>query len=355
MCHWTVRTSLLFLLTCTAATGADTHVDPLFASNDLLEVRISAPLTSIMRHRDSADELAGTLQYQETGSNEVVTLAVALRARGHFRRRQSICDFAPLRLNFKKSQTRGTLFDKQDKLKLVTHCKKSQIYKESLLREYLAYRVFNILTDVSLRVRLLKVDYVDTTKDNRKFVNYAFLIEDEQRFAKRIEMPAAEIRRVTVPELRPEYTNLTALFHYFLANYDFSYVNPEPDEFCCHNHILFGKEGEGYYPVPYDFDMSGFVDTPHSGPPPSLNLYHSRARRYRGWCVNNKYLNASVELFTANRDAIIQLVNADDIQRIGARKSLLRFIDEFYEYIESPDMIDTKLVRDCLPLPDREE
>ena len=56
--------------------------------------------------------------------------AVADRTRGHSRR--AICDFAPLRLEFSKEDTKGTVFDGHGGLKLGTQCNDEQIVR----REY---------------------------------------------------------------------------------------------------------------------------------------------------------------------------------------------------------------------------
>ena len=49
------------------------------------------------------------------------------------------------------------------------------------------------MTDVSYRVRLLDITYVDSDKKNRVRVNYAFFIEHADRFAKRIDTPALHV------------------------------------------------------------------------------------------------------------------------------------------------------------------
>ena len=102
------------------------------------------------------------LTYEDEESGAVV-LDVGIRARGRFRRNRDVCSFTPLRLNFKKETTRKTLFTRTDKIKLVTHCRdKSERYSQGVLREYLAYRILNTMTDKSFRVRLLQVRYVDS-------------------------------------------------------------------------------------------------------------------------------------------------------------------------------------------------
>jgi hypothetical protein len=121
---------------------------PLFADDATLEVTISAPFRTLMRERPDVEYLEGTFAY--TGSDgSTTTLELKLRTRGNYRRDEEHCDFAPIRLNFRKRQVADTLFDGQDKLKLVTHCRSSEpVYEFYLLREYFAYRFYSVLTQI---------------------------------------------------------------------------------------------------------------------------------------------------------------------------------------------------------------
>lgn len=328
--------------------GAQSGVDPLFAEDDMLQVTITAPLTTIMRERPIEEYVAGTFSYLEKDGS-AMEFEIGLRTRGRFRRRVETCDFAPLRINFRKSQTADTLFDKQDKLKLVTHCEtRSPRYQQSVISEYLAYRVFNLLTDISFHTRLLQVTYIDTDRDNRQTTSYAIFIEHQDHMARRIDTPTVTIRMITVPMLIPEYAGLTAMFQYFLGNTDFSQIATAPGEDCCHNHELFGHEGEPMYSVPYDFDMTGFVNAPHARPNSRFGLRNVRDRLYRGRCVHNAYLNDAAATFVAQREAIYDLVNSQAQLTNGTRKAQIRFIDSFFKDIEDDSEIEKNLREDCL-------
>jgi hypothetical protein len=326
----------------------DLGPDPLFAADDVIEVRIEAPFRNIMDKRPIDEDTPATLQFIDTGGN-AVRLDIGLRTRGRFRHRPDICDFAPLRLNIKKSNMGGTLFENQDKLKLVTHCKgNSPRYEQIVLSEYLVYRTLNILTDISFRVRLLRVTYVDTSRSDSERVSLAFLIEHRDRLAKRIDAPVIETRMVTFPDLNQNYTNLISVFHYFIGNTDFSPIATAPDEDCCHNHDLFAKEGEPIFSVPYDFDMSGFVNAPHAAPSPRFRLRNVRQRLYRGRCANNAHLPASVENFIERRNEIYALINEQELMTNSTRKAMLQFVDRFYKTLDSPKKIEKEFISECM-------
>ena len=147
-----------------AASARD--ADPLFTKNSILDATLVAPLDRIMQQRDSDEEFPGTFELVlEDGS--ALQVPVQVRTRGNYRRRKDICLFAPLRLNYKKSEVTDTSLDNQDKVKLVTHCQdRSTSYEQAVIKEYLVYRMLNVLSDISFRVRLLRISYVDSDSDD---------------------------------------------------------------------------------------------------------------------------------------------------------------------------------------------
>jgi len=158
--------------------------DPLFQDDEALNVTITAPLTTLIKERSKEDYLSGVFQYA-TVDGDTVNFDLAIRTRGHFR--HATCDFPPITLNLKRKQASGTLFDNQNKLKLVIQCDKHDRYEQMVLREYIAYRMLNTLTDNSFRVRLLRVTYVNTEDDGESKTRYAFLIEHKNRLAARLD------------------------------------------------------------------------------------------------------------------------------------------------------------------------
>jgi hypothetical protein len=74
------------------------------------------------------------------------------------------CQFPPLLLNFPAKELGGTWFDGENRLKLATHCEQNEAFERYQAIEYTAYRVLNLLTDTSLRVRPVEVTYYDTKK-----------------------------------------------------------------------------------------------------------------------------------------------------------------------------------------------
>jgi hypothetical protein len=338
----------LFLVSPIQAADDSKKTAPLFASNDLLEVTIRGPFSTIMRVRSRDEDSPGTLTYHDPEAGDV-TVELGIRTRGRFRHKEEVCPFAPLRLNFKKSSRKGTLFAGSNKLKLVTHCRNgSTPNSQALLKEHLAYRIFNQVTDNSYRVRLMRVTYVDSDRKDRKRTYFAFLIEHREQVAKRIGFAVNSMEAAEIKLLDPVQTNLGSVFQYMIANTDFSPIRAAAGEPCCHNNVLFGDQNGAILGIPYDFDMSGIVNAPYAVPNPRFGLRNVRERLYRGRCVNNEYVNASTQAFIAQKQAIFDLITNNEHFDKGTRKKTTRFVNDFYTTIEDPKKMQASLIKKCL-------
>ena len=345
--RWTLAGIVGFLLLTTAHAQSDDGADPLFQSTDVLEARIVAPINRILRERSDTEDVDGKFQYTDD-AGELIEVDIGIRTRGISRLKKDICPFPPLRLDFKKSQIKKSLFHKQDKLKLVTHCRdRSSRYEQTLLNELLAYRILNELTDISFRVRLLRITYVDTDGRDNDRIRYGFLIEHKDRLAKRLGIKPLELEKTTVKALRPDYTNLISVFHYMIGNTDFSPI-AGPDAECCHNHVLLGEEGALLLSVPYDFDQAGLVDAQHGTTNPRFKLRSAKQRLYRGRCTNNEHLDTTLALYTSRREAIYRMISAQPGLNDKHRKKMTRYLDSFYKTLGSPKQVERQLVKKCI-------
>lgn len=340
-----ITTVAVALLAVPASGQVNEKSDPLFQDNSVLQVTISGPLTTLVRERPKEDYLPGAFEYADTDGNKV-ELDLEIRARGNFRHEH--CDYPPVLLNLKKNQTDETLFDHQNKLKLVIQCDRSERYEQDVLREYLAYRILNAVTNKSFRVRLLSVTYVNTEDRKDNPPRYAFLIEHKNRLAERYGLEDLKIERTSVGSLDAAQLNLTSVFEFLLGNTDFSPIAGAPGDECCHNYVLFGQDGNPLWAVPYDFDQSGFVDAPYAGPNPRFNIRDVRQRVYRGRCVNNEHVETSLQTFRDNKDAIYALVDEQAGLKPYVRTEITRYVDNFYQLINDPRDVERKIINECI-------
>ena len=338
---------LLFPLALAAKEKDIRDFDPLFDSHDTLNVDVEAPFRLLTRERPDEEEVPGKFRFK-ADDGSMIELDVVIRTRGKNRRDKETCRFPPLRLNFKKSQTDDTLLHKQDKLKLVTHCRSnSKRYDQAVVSEYLAYRVLNKLTDRSFRARLLRIRYV-YTDDDHSVETYGILIEHKDRLGKRMNSKPAAVEMVKVSDLHPADLNLASVFQYFVGNTDFSPIATAPDEDCCHNQALFASEDGLHYTVPYDFDRTGWVNAEHATPNPRFKIRSVKVRLYRGRCVNNEHLDATLQLFRERRGDIEDLLNGQQELSPSTRRYLLKFSSDFYSNINDPKKVDKAIVKNCI-------
>jgi hypothetical protein len=345
--HWTFASIAWFLLFSGAEAQEIGTPDPLFQSDEILDVRIIAPISTLLSRRPIDEELPGTFQYTNS-AGEVLEFDIKLRTRGRSRRDRENCRFPPLRLNFDKSQTKGTLFRKQNKVKLVTHCQNSSKYAQVILREYIAYRLLNVMTDASFRVRLLRISYIENARVMEGHVRYGFIIEHKNRLAKRLGKTVLDISSTSPRSLSPEYANTVSIYHYLVGNTDFSSVRGPEGESCCHNHVLFGNDGEGVWSVPYDLDQAGLVNAPYASPNPQFRIRTVRQRVYRGRCIHNEYVSTTIASYQDKREDLLRVVSELDAVTDRSVKSMTDYVDKFYETLASEKDINKAFIKKCI-------
>jgi hypothetical protein len=312
---------------------------PLFASAEPLALVLSADFKAVRGDRTEGS----TRRYPaelSVGASATSPLPVTLGTRGHFRLRNASCTWPPLRVEFRKQETAGTVFDGQSALKLVTHCRDNDDYDQHVLREYLAYRIHGLVARLAFRARLARITYVDTT-GKPLTTRYGMFIEDDDDVARRAEARAIEMPRIAFKDLEPEALNTMALFEYMIGNTDVSIVK-------LHNVKLMVTQTRTIYPVPYDFDFSGLVDTPYANPDPKLGISTVRDRLYRGPCRSEAELAPVLETFRAKKPAIMALYDSLPDLTASYRRSARSYLEGFFSIIERPDRAKKTFVDACV-------
>jgi hypothetical protein len=329
-----------------AATGgrarAQSAGSSLFDSDAPLRLRFAGDLRTLVNDRDSTESTYHpfTLTYQVSDSAPVA-VAVELRTRGHWRRQERHCDFPPLRLNVPKGKVQGTLFAGQDKLKLVTPCQpKVRGYEEYILREYAVYQVYNLLTPLSLRVRLAVTTYVDTTGRSDSLTTHTFLVEESAQMAARNGGVLLEVKGAEFDQMDSLQLGLVGVFLYMIGGTDWSLRG-------LHNIELVQDQLGVFRPVTYDFDFTGIVNTVYARPDPRLRLRSVRDRLYRGGCLTEEHWNTVFATFRDQKAAIYAVYPALPGLSSGYVKDTHRYFDDFYRVIDDPGKVSSELVRRC--------
>ena len=336
------RISVLFLVCSILAACATGQViaAPLFDTDSELDVTLTGPIDSLFQNKEGRTELPFELQA------DGVTHKIKVRLRGHSR--LEMCAFPPLRLNFRENQSKQTLFDSQDKLKLVTHCRNYDRGEQDLLEEFVAYRIFNVISDKSYRVRLLRINYEDTEEklDEKASPRYGFLIEPDSLLAKRIGATRVDLQGVPKQRYDREHAALVFVFQYLIANTDWGYVKAIDEDACCHNGDLLEIDGQILF-VPYDFDRAGLINARYASPDPSLQIIRVTQRLYRGLCMDQDYLRAALQRINSLKSEI--LLVAQNVPGISEKnkEGATKFLNDFFKQAESEEELLGSFERHC--------
>lgn len=269
-----------------------------------------------------------------------VEIPLQVKTRGIWRLTQ--CDFPPIRLDFKKSTVKHSVLAKLDKPKLVTHCRDNEDYEQYILQEFQLYRVYNLLTKYSHRVRLARITYADSGTGKVVTTRYAFLEEEPEALAHRVGGLLVKEKGGGPADLEPSSAAIFAVFQYMIGNTDWAIS-------ALHNVEMISTD-LGYVPVAYDFDFSGAVNTRYATVDPSLPIKRVRDRVYRGYCLPEETYEPTFALFKAKKDSIYALYK-DSIGRLlrGDRaKETLEYFDEFYETITNPRDAKREIIGRCI-------
>ncbi len=151
-----------------------------FKDEPIINMKISTDLKQFLSSKmKNGQKLRARVETEIDGKkiNEPITI----EARGIMRKQ--ICNIPPLKVNFKS--TASPVLSSLGSLKLVNTCRDNKVGNEYLFKEYLIYKMYNLISDKSLRTRLLKLTYVDSSGKKNSLDTYGFMIEDMSVMAKR--------------------------------------------------------------------------------------------------------------------------------------------------------------------------
>lgn len=303
-----------------------------FTSDDMLQMTVEADLSAILQDRGDNDRVYHEAKVMITNyeGNKTI-LDSELKVRGNFRRSQDNCDFPPFWIKFKDNDIKGTVFQGHSRMKVVNPCVISHDYNQYVMQEYLAYKVYNLLTDSSFNVRPVNIKYIDP-KTDQTINTFSFFIEDTKSLGRRLNAKEVEIEPDYIET--PNYHNppTLELFQFMIGNNDWSF----PD----HNVKPMKVKGlDEHIVVPYDFDLSRLVDAEYT--------YSDQEKRFRGFCRPNKEYFPSFKKFNDQKENIKKLY-ADFKGLDQANKDqALSVMERFYIIINNPKRRQTEIFDQC--------
>lgn len=301
-----------------------------FTDEQALEMTLTTDIKGLQSQKgdDIFQEGSATIKFPD---NTTITETVNVGARGKFRR--GYCRIPPIMINFRDKG--ASKLASLGKLKLVIGCGARTDDEQLLLKEFLIYKIYNLLENKSFRVRLVKTNYVDSKNRVKAFSQYSFFIEDDGDMARR-----NGCKKKDHPPYQTESTNRAlmtkvAIFEYLIGNTDWSVPN-------LHNiKLIFEKKDDVSLPyaVPYDFDYCGLVDASYAVPNEVIGTEKITERVYRGFPRTMEELKITLAVFKDKKEAIYSLINGFTLITERNRKIMIDYLDDFYQTINSDSMV----------------
>ncbi|TFH28176.1 MAG: hypothetical protein E4H10_01365 [Bacteroidia bacterium] len=328
------------------APGPDHVVDTIDTSADIfedplpMEITLTLDLKLFQKEKYKGEYLPVMFHYR---FNDTLTLEKSMRmkARGNFRRQY--CSLPPFWLNIKKAGVQNQNLQDIDRIKVVTHCSGGKGSADNVLKEYLCYKVYNIISPVSFRVRLVKMHYIDTGRKNKMTESWAFMIEPEELLARRHDALVVKKDDIPMAYTVPEEMDLVALFMYMVGNSDFSITGR-------HNAKLLGFPGfgsKGYTPVPYDFDYSGLVNASYAVPGENLGIQSVRERYFLGLCREDQAYQLAIDHLAGHREEILGMIQEFPHLNSQVKDEMIAYLESYFIEAERSGFIQSSLKSTC--------
>lgn len=318
----TTLLTLLSLLFIAAAPGpvnqatAQTSLFDRLEQSTVTNISLTLDLDQVLQNKNTNDYVPATFTHQgESWDMEV-------RVRGRFRRR--VCDFPPLKLKFSKDMLSAAGLARHNKFKLVTHCSDNFDGNENILRENLAYELYQIVAGDGFRTQLVKVTYQDNDSD-RRVERLGILIEDTDEMAHRLGGEECDdCYNLDVDRFAEGALEQTTLFQYMIGNTDWSAKLQRNAKLVQQN------AGGQFLAVPYDFDFSGLVDTEYAIPNPNIDQEFVKDRVWQWEFEQDPNLDATVEHFLNKEAEILQFVDQYKLLSNRGRRQVTKYLTDFF-------------------------
>jgi hypothetical protein len=298
-----------------------------FTDTSMLEVTVVTNLAKVIDNKMKNEVIDGRIIFRQAGDS-LYNEPIWLSSRGQYRKEN--CYTPSLKVNFKTDKK--SRLSSLHTLKLVCACKPGMFGDQLLLKEYVIYKMYNLFTEKSFRVRLMHMNFVDSLKKKKPIEEYGFLIEDADAMAKRNKCKELkdEIRYKTESTDREQMT-LVAIFQYMIGNTDWSVPYN-------HNIKLIKQKKDTVlrpFVVPYDFDYAGLVNADYAVPSPELGTETVLERVYRGFPRNMTEIEMVLGPMRNKKEEMYSIIKGFGPLMKKYKDEMIGYLDEFYEIINN--------------------
>ena len=304
-----IQAAVTISFICISITStAQEKEDKLFKDTKPLDIALKVSIKQVKDNTGDTVYEAHVLSYRNS-KGTYDSVKAELKTRGKFRLNE--CYFPPLRIRMQKADIEGTVFEGNKSLKLVMPCKTQSESNDLVVKEFLCYKLYEVITRYCIKTRLVNIDFTEEQKKKEKnFQLKGILLEDIDKAAKRLNGKIANENMRVLPSILQDTADLRlSLFQYMISNTDWSSMYQ-------HNiRLLQRGSNDLFVPITFDFDMSGLVDAPYSVVSETTegeigNQNSVRDRLYRGWCRSDEVTQYVRKEFIAKEDKMMASIDA---------------------------------------------
>jgi hypothetical protein len=284
-------------------------------------VTLTTDFTALKQDKKMIDYQDGLLS-----GSDGKTYHIGVRPRGKFRRR--IAEIPPLKLKIKKKLlAEAGLVDSLNEIKLVLPTTMDDKGNDLVIREYLVYRMYELVSPYAVRARLVNLTMINTNPDSknpRTFLAKAILLEHEEETAARLGGKMIEDHfGMTMDSLHREQAALTAVFQYMIGNTDWNIAE--------HRNLRFLRLPTGdLVPIPFDFDFCGFVNAPYATPKSETGLRNVQERYLMADALPAEVVKSAARKIQQQQEAFRRLCRSGLLPE-KSRRSAESYLDSYFK------------------------
>jgi hypothetical protein len=274
-----------------------------------------------------------------TSSNDSLVLHSKVRTRGHMR--LDICNFPPLKLKIDKDALSGYNLSSYNELDIVNHCENNESYNQLILKEYLAYKLWELVSPYYLKTQLIRLHYQNADGTEAHETSPAFLVENTEELCNRINAREYMNKVISKGAVDRQPFLRLCLFEFMIGNTDWYIPNR-------HNIEFLGVPGyKLLVTVPYDFDYSGLVNAPYAIANEGVKVENVSVRFYQGWCHTEAEVRGQLQVFLDQKEKILAMPSRIQGMNEKSIRLCVEYLQGFYDIIENPKKLKIQILDHC--------
>ncbi|NRB53382.1 MAG: hypothetical protein HRU41_37350 [Saprospiraceae bacterium] len=288
-----------------------------------IDVELQLDLKVFLKNKKKEEYQEGKIRFVNPYTQEEEEWDVELRPRGNMRRKISY--IPPIKLKLSKKNLKSKGLEKFNKIKMVSQFRNGIMAEQYVLKEFHAYKMYNMISPYSFRVQLIRLTLRDQSAKKRVVKYYGFLIEPMAELADRFNGVEIEREKVRSGFLVEKEFQKMSLFQYMIGNTDWSVGNS-------HNlKLLKVPDLSKMVPIPYDFDYAGLVNAVYAAPYHTLPIDKVTERLYRGNSFSSEDMEEIIPQFEAKAGDMIQLLESCDYLDKRSKKHTVTYMRSFFK------------------------